>query len=301
MATVDPTLLESCGDTRDTNFPVDSDGKVYHLALKAGELANRILCVGDPQRAHSVKSLLDEPDKTFTRSSTRGFLTYTGHYGGVPISIVSIGMGIPMMDFFIREARHIIEGPMCVIRLGTCGTPRHDVTVGSIVVASSSVCVTPNYDYWSDGNDDNKINPYLISKPVKGDAEVLRLLISNLKVCINNYPIVEAEDVTCDSFYSSQGRIDNNFNDKNLGLINRIIETYPLAASIQMETFQLFHLARLSKGSVVAGACAIVLAQRLKNDWLSLENKHMLEIKAGRACLETLVKWNDSSQHISRL
>ena len=53
--------------------------------------------------------------------SNRGFTAYTGKYKGSLISIVSIGMGYPMMDFFVREARAIVNGPMVIIRFGTCG------------------------------------------------------------------------------------------------------------------------------------------------------------------------------------
>lgn len=64
-----------------------------------------------------------------------------------------------------------------------------------------------------------------------------------------------------------------------------------------METFHLYHLARLSvNGTISAAACAIVLAQRKKNDFLTNEDKHTLEKQAGRACLEALVKWNSDGK-----
>ena len=52
----------------------------------------------------------------FTMDSERGFLTMTGTYRGIPVSIVSIGMGFPNMDFFVRECRELLEGEMVVIR-----------------------------------------------------------------------------------------------------------------------------------------------------------------------------------------
>lgn len=56
------------------------------------------------------------PGKIFRLSSERGFLTITGRYAGVPISIVSIGMGHPNMDFFVREVRECVAGDMVVVR-----------------------------------------------------------------------------------------------------------------------------------------------------------------------------------------
>lgn len=43
-------------------------------------------------------------------------MTITGRYQSVPISIVSIGMGSPNMDFFVREVRETVLGDMVVIR-----------------------------------------------------------------------------------------------------------------------------------------------------------------------------------------
>ena len=55
-------------------------------------------------------------------SSERGFLTITGRYKDVPISIVSIGMGYPNMDFFVREARESLIGNMVIIRYSVTST-----------------------------------------------------------------------------------------------------------------------------------------------------------------------------------
>jgi uridine phosphorylase len=47
----------------------------------------------------------------------------TGTYKGVTVSIVSIGMGAPNMDFFVREGREVLdeagEEEMIVIRWGS--------------------------------------------------------------------------------------------------------------------------------------------------------------------------------------
>ncbi|KAG8821112.1 hypothetical protein FRC18_011439 [Serendipita sp. 400] len=95
----------------DANFPKSVEGRVYHLGLRAGELASRIITVGDPARARTIARYLDPSPPSgnvtgeestseqsvrpllFELYSERGFLTLTGKYKGVPVSIVSIGMG----------------------------------------------------------------------------------------------------------------------------------------------------------------------------------------------------------------
>jgi len=108
-------------------LPVDKDGRLYHMGIRSGELAPRVLTVGDQSRALIVAQHLDgakvDPHNplsfgpsVFVHVSGRGFTTITGTFEGVSISIVSIGMGCPMMDFFIRESRAIVAGPMAIIR-----------------------------------------------------------------------------------------------------------------------------------------------------------------------------------------
>jgi uridine phosphorylase len=121
------------------DFPRTADGRVYHLGLKAGEVANRLVCfrvshrtwvthleanyrpygqitVGTPSRAEAIAAHFDAAPSTFRLMSERGFLTLTGRYHGVPVSVVAIGMGYPNVDFFIREVRESVSGDMIVIR-----------------------------------------------------------------------------------------------------------------------------------------------------------------------------------------
>lgn len=65
-------------------------------------------------------SPLNESAAVLELHSERGFLTLTGTYKSVPVSVVAIGMGAPNMDFFVREGREVLdeagEGEMIVIR-----------------------------------------------------------------------------------------------------------------------------------------------------------------------------------------
>jgi len=281
-------IVGPTGDLRDANFPVDEEGRVYHLGLKFGELANKVPCVGDPQRAERLKKYFDTPDKIFTRVSNRGFITYTGTFNQEPITIMSIGMGPAMIDFMIREGRHIVHGPLSIVRLGTCGTPKQDIPVGTILVANSSVSVITNYDaYHSDGTNENSL-PFIISKPIKPDQKLTQALKKCLEESVVNHKVMEAMDVTCDSFYSSQGRLDPSFNDRNSNLVDTLLEKYPDVGSLQMETFHMLHLARLSTVNIETAACVIVLAQRRSNEFLDMESKHQLEEMSGIACLRAL-------------
>ncbi|KAG6853837.1 hypothetical protein C0991_000951 [Blastosporella zonata] len=153
----------------DANFPRTADQRVYHLGLRAGEVANRIVTVGSPSRARAIAAFLDKDLEPFVLSSERGFLTITGRFNNIPISIVSIGMGSPNMDFFMREVRECLSGDMAVVRLGSCGA-LVDVPVGTVVVPKASVFVNRNVDFDFFNVEGDRVEPpYRISKPVQAD------------------------------------------------------------------------------------------------------------------------------------
>jgi len=215
--------VHKVGDMKDANFPKDSEGRVYHLGVKRGEVANRILSVGDSGRAERIAKLLDNPEKNFVRTSTRGFITYTGTKNKVPISIIATGMGNPMMDFVIRETRAVVDGPMAIIRLGTCGTIKEDVEIGSIVVASKgSTFILRNPDAF--GSQSPDISPYFFCKPISSDQELSASLSANLKLSVRSSSIVEGMNASADTFYASQGRHDCNFTDNNKDIIPNLLE-----------------------------------------------------------------------------
>jgi len=65
----------------DANFPMDPEGRTYHLSTKVGEVANRVLTVGDLGRAKRLSTLLEPPTpggQLFVKQSSRGFVTITG-------------------------------------------------------------------------------------------------------------------------------------------------------------------------------------------------------------------------------
>jgi len=285
-------MTEKEENVHNANFPIDPDGRVYHLGVKKGEVANRILSVGDSTRAKLLTLFLDDPDRLFVKSN-RGFTVYTGTFKKVPISIIATGMGIAMIDFVVRECRFVVNGSMAIIRFGTCGTPSQEVPIGSIAVAKQSILVSRNPDHFIHelNTSTNEPPPYEISRPIAADTLLFNTLYHNLEDTLGNV-VVSGTNATGDSFYSSQGRYDPNFRDDNRNLLDELVEIQTDLISLEMETFQLFHLARCSVAQSIRGAAAtIVLAQRKSNEFLDNDSKHDLEKRGGLACLQSLIDY----------
>ncbi|KAF5346483.1 hypothetical protein D9756_010040 [Leucocoprinus leucothites] len=237
----------------DANFPRTEDLRVYHLGIRPGEVANRIITVGSPSRAQSIAKFLDHSPRPFELFSERGFLTITGRYSGTPVSIVSIGMGNPNMDFFVREIRECLEGDMVVVRLGSCGA-LIDVPVGTVVVPEACIAVTRNYNFDFIHPDNNDGEPaYRISKSVLADQALYQKLVSAIRMAKPpDWPgpiLAGLINASADSFYSSQGR-QTSFPDQNSDLIEQLQASTADLATLEMETFHLYHLASCWTGRV---------------------------------------------------
>ncbi|SOV07608.1 related to Purine-nucleoside phosphorylase [Ustilago sp. UG-2017a] len=302
------------------NFPQDAQGRTYHVATKAGQVANRIITVGDQVRAHRIAKAFDGGKPLFEFNSQRNFLTLTGTYKGVPISIVAIGMGFSVVDFFVRECRAVVEGDMIIVRLGSCGSMQPEYGIGTVVVPKASFGISRNYDYFhhditSDERRSGALEPYLITKPLDADHEVHDALLAALesdkpKKSPELFGGEEAKAVgntvnaSADSFYSSQGRIDPAFVDANANLMDVIRERRPGVATLEMETFLLNHLAAAAndaidlakqsgqepvhKGKIRTGAVQMIFANRNTAAFISPEECETLELWAGKSVLAAL-------------
>ncbi|KAJ1528246.1 hypothetical protein HK405_002644, partial [Cladochytrium tenue] len=67
----------------DANFPLDAAGRTYHVGTRVGEVAPRVLTVGDEARAERIAAAaLDKEPAPLRVRSKRGFLTITGRFRG---------------------------------------------------------------------------------------------------------------------------------------------------------------------------------------------------------------------------
>jgi uridine phosphorylase len=281
------------------NFPIDVEGRTYHVEIGPGEVANRIITVGERGRADEIKSYLDADFPITERVSHRQFVTITGRYKGVDVSIISIGMGFPMVDFFLREIRAVTTGTIAVIRFGSCGSINGTPSVGSIVVPRAAFIVTRNYDYFHPSTPKGTLKPYLISQPFDADPSIVQLLSDNLSSALAVLPEITVDVVTghlnatADSFYSTQGRLDDRFWDDNEELIYNVIPAiHPDTQTLEMEAAQLFHLASCANPGyeIRAAAAMMIFADRKANSFILPETVRVVEPLFGRAVLDALVQ-----------
>ncbi|MEZ5015720.1 MAG: nucleoside phosphorylase [Flavipsychrobacter sp.] len=194
-------------------------GAVYHLDLKADQIADTIITVGDPNR---VKKVAQYFDKIEHRSSNREFITNTGYIGKKRLTILSTGIGPDNIDIVLNELDALANidlktrtintelKKLNIIRLGTCGSLQSDIPVDSFIVSNYAIGMDNLLHYYNyDNNTDEQfilnefiqhnnlsgkyITPYIAQAPV-------RLLSHFTKGYIHGIT------ATCPGFYGPQGR-----------------------------------------------------------------------------------------------
>ena len=103
-----------------------------HISAEPGDFAEAVLLPGDPLRAQRIaESLFDDARQV---NSVRNMLGFTGTYGGMPVSVMGTGMGIPSSAIYVTELIREF-GVRRLIRVGTCGGVSDEVDVGDVVLA----------------------------------------------------------------------------------------------------------------------------------------------------------------------
>ncbi len=106
----------------------------YHTHLVGGDVGRYVLLVGDPGQCNSVAGYLEGAVKV---AANREYTTYTGALHGVPVSVVSTGIGSPSMAIAVEELAEI--GADTLIRVGTAGGLQNFLSAGDVVIVQAAV------------------------------------------------------------------------------------------------------------------------------------------------------------------
>ncbi len=104
-----------------------------HIAAAAGEIAERVIMPGDPRRAERIAR--EHLDDARLVTDVRGILGFTGTVGGVPVTVMASGMGMPSITIYATElARHY--GVRSIVRVGTTGAIHPEARIRDVVIAT---------------------------------------------------------------------------------------------------------------------------------------------------------------------
>lgn len=200
---------------------INEDGSAFHLHVKPGQLADKILLVGDPGRVDMVASHFDTRE---VEVSSREFRTVTGIYKGKRLSVISTGIGCDNIDIVVNEIDALVnidfqtrfekeeKKSLELVRIGTCGGLQPYTPFGTFICSQKSigfdgllnfyagrneVCDLPFEEAFKKHMDWNPLlcAPYVID----ADAELLER--------IGQDDMVRGVTIACGGFYGPQGRV----------------------------------------------------------------------------------------------
>lgn len=127
---------------------INADGSVFHLHLLPGQLADKVILVGDQNRVDKVATFFDRIDCTV---QNREFRTITGWLGDKRISVVSTGIGTDNIDIVLTELDALVnidlqtredkqnKTHLSIVRIGTSGGLQPFTPEGTFVVSQYGI------------------------------------------------------------------------------------------------------------------------------------------------------------------
>jgi len=106
----------------------------HHIQLLPGEVGETVFLPGDPGRAKFIADHFDDAELV---AHNRQYITYTGTYQGIRVSVTSTGIGCPALAIAMEEL--IKVGAKNFIRIGTCGILQEHIPPASIIIATAAV------------------------------------------------------------------------------------------------------------------------------------------------------------------
>ena len=124
---------------------VVKNGKVLHLGLAKGQLAENVFLVGDPARANRVSKRFES---ILCEVRNREYVTITGRFNGMPVSVIGTGIGVDNVEIALVEAYavHAFDfdkseyqpgtPPLKFIRIGTSAGIQDDIEPGTMAIST---------------------------------------------------------------------------------------------------------------------------------------------------------------------
>lgn len=220
--------------------PLNDQGRYYHLDCGPGDLAPYILTCGDPARARRIARYFDRVE---VRRRNREFVTLTGRYRGIPVSVLATGIGPDNTAIAVIEASQCIS-PATFIRLGTTGALQDYIGLGDLVITEKAI------------RDENTSHYYA---PPDFMAPAHPAVVQALKAAAAELKIPHHVGITCTTsdFYAGQGRTAPGFTCRDPGKVERLRAAGVLNFEMEMSAY--LTLAHISSLSLRAGGACVVL------------------------------------------
>lgn len=231
---------------------LNSDGSIYHLCLKPGEVATDIITVGDPQRVDAVAQHFEHIELT---REHREFKTVTGFFQGRRLTVISTGIGTDNIDIVLNELDALFQfdfvsrtwketfTPLRFVRIGTSGALSDNIAIDSLLASAKALSFDRLLAFYDNRMFSKPLNwPERLSEITPWITHAGARLVSKLPTDMQT-----GITATMPGFYAPQGRnfrLDGVFTQGMDVLRNVHIDGAPIT-NIEMETAGIYGLSQL--------------------------------------------------------
>lgn len=111
-----------------------NDGTMHHLGIDERAVAPQVVLTPDPLEVPQYAALLTNAEKV---GEYREYVTYTGIWNGVPLSVMSCGFGCMPMAIAVEELHHL--GVRRAAKIARCPALLPELRPGTLLAASGAV------------------------------------------------------------------------------------------------------------------------------------------------------------------
>lgn len=265
----------------ETDLIINPDGTVYHLNLLPEDLAPIVITVGDPERVPQVSKHFDRIELA---KGKREFITHTGFIGKKRVTVISTGIGTDNIDIVMNELDALVNidfntrlvknahTSLNIIRVGTSGSVRSDVQMGSLLASEYGIGLDALMNYYQLPYNTRELEirealilhfesvggilPYVAS----GSTNLIRIIGNGIETGIT---------VTAPGFYAPQGR-----QVRAQGSVTNLLELFSTfrignqrITNLEMETAGIYALARILGHEALS--INAILASRVNREFSS--------------------------------
>jgi uridine phosphorylase len=198
---------------------INNRGAVYHIDLRAEELADTVITVGDPDRVSVISKHFD---KIEVKRHHREFVSHTGFIGKKRITVISTGIGPDNIDIVLNELDAVknidfetrtikqTHSPLTIIRLGTSGALQGDIPVDSLVAGTHGLGLDNLLHYYQfkmNSEEEQLLQQFIAHTQLSGSIQpyISSCSAAVIKHFVNGFH--QGITVTCPGFYGPQGRV----------------------------------------------------------------------------------------------
>lgn len=229
------------------DLPINEHGRYYHINCGPGDIAPYVFTCGDPARARKLARLLD---RVQIRRQYREFLTLTGEYRSLPVSLMATGIGPDNTAIAVVEAAQCAPN-LTFIRLGSCGALQPHIQVGDLIISREAIRDERTSHYYAPERGPVPANPVVLESLIQAAEEL-------------NAPYHVGTTCTTSDFYAGQGRVAPGFPTAEPDKVARLQRAGVLNLEMEMSVY--FALAQASTYALRAGGMSAVFTNRVTGD-----------------------------------